>query len=133
MAFSWALACAHVSPDPSAYGDEASLRVNNASIETVCSMHTRPSRSFAAGPNLLAEGTRIAPGQEHQHRLVSGSYRVTLLDCDGNRVLDQSDVLIEGSVQLVIYSDYPPGHRPPDGYTRVAYPTLGVAGTSKQP
>lgn len=127
------LACAHVNPDPSAYGNEASLLVNNASIETVCSMHVRPTRSFETGPNVLGEGTRIAPGQDHQHGLVPGNYRVTLLDCEGNRVLDQSDVVIEGLVQLVIYSDYPPGHRPPDGYTRVTYPTLGVAGTAEQP
>ncbi|TPV92437.1 MAG: hypothetical protein B7733_25735 [Myxococcales bacterium FL481] len=127
-AVSLLVGCAWVRRDRS--GDEglAALRIDNASIDTVCAVELRSVSSRDSAPRRLASGDGLAPGRAQEHAVASGRYRVTLVDCAGNRVLDQPDVALHGAVELSIYSDYPPGHEPPPGYRRVAFPTLGVAG-----
>ncbi|MEE9383963.1 MAG: hypothetical protein V3V08_11170 [Nannocystaceae bacterium] len=122
-------ACAHVQGDPAAYGEAARVRVANASVYTLCGIHMRPKGSFARGDDLLREGRRVRTGHSFDLELVPGTYHVTFLDCSGTPVLDQPAVELAGAVELLVYSDAPPGgDRPSQGRTRLALPTVGIGG-----
>jgi tetratricopeptide (TPR) repeat protein len=84
---------------PAAQEGEASLIVENSSADMVCSVYVSALTDENWGADRLRESL-LASGDTVTFALEPGSYDILLTDCDGNSLLEQRGLKLEGSATL---------------------------------
>jgi S1-C subfamily serine protease len=78
----------------------STFRLLNASERSICEVNLSPSGAKNWGQNDLGPATSVSPGGSQELPLASGAYDVRLLSCEGDSLLEQFAVSIEGTYTL---------------------------------
>ena len=78
----------------------ATFQLVNASPQSVCGMNLSPNGARNWGQNKLGSAAGVPPGASLDLPLASGAYDVRLLSCEGDSLLEEFAVSIEGTYTL---------------------------------